>query len=295
MKNRMPAYRQEFRIITTFIKAATLLTFLGFSFRLAAQTTSGSIAGSVVDPQEAAISGARVAAVNTDTAASTTTTTTNTGRFVFAQLVPGRYTITVEASGFQKFEKTGVILNSNDSISAGVFRMLVGTSVQRVEVHAEAAQLKTESGERSDSIIGEQLQNVEVNGRSPLALLNLVPGVINEADWSVAGHQMGNTFVNGSRNNQSTMSVDGGNNTDNGNNVAQVVTVSLDSVQEFKVLTAAFQAQYGHSAGGQISLVTKSGTRDFHGSGYWFHRNESLNATNWLNNRNGIPKPLEGV
>ena len=81
------------------------------------------------------------------------------------------------------------MLNANDEISVGPLRLELGDTLQTVEVHAQGVEFKTEGGERSDSIVGEQLQNIEVNGRSPLALLNLIPGVRNEADWSVAGHQ----------------------------------------------------------------------------------------------------------
>ncbi len=279
--------------MTTSRKIIGLILFWAVSsLPLCAQTTSGSIAGSVQDSQGAAIPGAKVTATSVEKTTSVTATTDNTGRFVFAQLLPGHYTITVEGSGFKKFERQDVILNANDSLVVGVLTLQVGTVVQTMEVHAEGILLETESAERSGAIVGQQLQNIEVNGRSYLYLLRLVPGIYATGDFSTAGHQMGGVFVNGSRSNQANLTLDGAGNIDTGNNGDQLVTVSLDSVQEFKVLTADYGAQYGRSSGAQISVVSKSGTKDFHGSGYWYRRHDSMNANNWKNNRDGLPKQL---
>ncbi len=130
------------------------------------QTTTGSIAGTALDAQGAAVAGAKVTATSLEKNTSLSTTTEPTGRFVFPQMLPGRYTITVEASGFKKFEKKDVVLNANASLVVGVLTLQLGTLVQTVEVHAEGILLETESAERSDALVGQQLQNIAVNGRS---------------------------------------------------------------------------------------------------------------------------------
>src|SRR5262249_37271524 len=112
-------------------------------------------------------------------------------------------------------------------------------------------------------------------------------------DLQTAGHGgLSSISTNGGRTNQNNLTLNGIGNVDTGNNGDQLATISLDAVQEFKILTSNYQADYGHSSGSQISAVTNSGTRDFHGSGYLFHRHEGLNANNWKNNRDGLQRNL---
>ena len=169
----------------------------------------------------------------------------------------------------------------------------LGQVTETVEVTAQGLQLQTDTAERSASITGKQVTNIALNGRSYLPLVALVPGVTTAPSLPTASHGgVGSITVNGGRSNQNNLTLDGVGDVDTGNNGDQLATVSLDSVQEFRVLTSNYQAQYGRSSGAQISVVTKSGTDQFHGSGYIEHRNESLNANNWLNNRDGQPRAL---
>lgn len=258
-----------------------------------AQTTSGSIAGSVQDPQGAAIVGATITATEQEKNVPFTAITDNEGRFTFAQMLPGRYTLTVESPGFKTFERKNVVLNANEKLFAGSFTLEVGAVAQTIEVQAEGLQLKTESAERSDTLVGEQLQNIAVNSRSYLQLTHLIPGVVSNVNLQTAGHGgVGSISANGARFNQNNLTLNGIGNVDTGNNGDQLATISLDSVQEFKILTSNYQAEYGRSSGAQISVVTKSGTRDFHGSGYLYHRHDTLNANNWKNNRDRQPRQL---
>ena len=164
----------------------------------------------------------------------------------------------------------------------------VGAVTESIEVSAQAALLQTESVERSATITGKQIENIEVNGRNPLDMAKLVPGVSFSpgSNYAVGNSATGaNQFaVNGARPSQNQLSLNGIGNVDTGNNGGMNVSVSLDSIAEFKILTGSYQAEYGRSVGAQISVVTKSGSSDFHGSGYWYHRNESLNANTFLNN-----------
>lgn len=259
-----------------------------FSF---AQTTSGSIAGTVLDASRAAIANAKVTATEQNKKTVTNTVTDAEGRFVFPQIQPGTYTILVEAPGFKRFDKKDIILYGNEKFSVGDMVLEVGALEQSVEVSAQAVALQTESGERSSTLNNKQLENIAMNSRSYLPLVGLTPGVATIPNLQTAGHSgVGAIAVNGARQNQNNLTLDGVGNVDTGNNGDQLATISLDSVQEFRILTNAYQAEYGRSSGAQISVVTKSGTSDFHASGYLFHRNDSLNANNWKNNRDGLPR-----
>src|SRR5215472_8987156 len=258
-----------------------------------AQTSSGSIAGMVVDPQHAAVTNATVTLMEPERKTSVATKTDNEGRFVFPQVLPGRYTIIVENPGFKKAERRDVNLLANDKISAGVITLEVGTVSESIEISAEALTLKTESGERSSALTNKELENVAVNSRSYLQLAGMLPGVVSTANLTTGGHAgLANISANGARFDQNNLTLNGIGNVDTGNNGDQLATISLDSVQEYKILTSSYQAEYGRSAGAQISVVTKSGRSDFFGSAYFYHRHEGLNANNWKNNRDGLPRQL---
>jgi hypothetical protein len=267
-----------------------LFTFflLVFSLPLAAQTNNSSITGTVLDSTGAAVPEATVTARNQEQNTVATTVTNADGIFVFPQLLPATYTLTVEKAGFKKFEKRDLMLNNNSTLSAGTISLEVGAVQQTVEVVAEGAQLQMDSSEQATSIVGTQVENVNVNGRSFLTLLTVVPGIYTEGeDFSRATNQTGSIYSNGTRGGTFNLSMNGASNMDTGSNSKMMATVSLDSLQEVRVLTAAFDAQYGKNSGVQIQAVTKSGSKDFHGRGYWFHRHEGLNANSWTNNRDG--------
>ncbi len=258
-----------------------------------AQTSSGSIAGTVRDAQGGAVPGVTVTLVNNQRGDTLTVTTQETGYFTFPQLQPGAYTLRVALEGFKTVERTNVVLNANDKLNAGIVTLEVGARSETVTVTGRTTELKNQSAERGYALEGKVLQDVAVNSRSYLALVGLTPGVVNTANLTVAGHAgLGNISANGARFNQNNLTLDGVGNVDTGNNGDQLATLSLDAVAEFKVLTANYQAEYGRSSGAQISVVTKSGGRDFSGSGSWYKRHDSLNATNWVNNREGLPKNL---
>ena len=258
-----------------------------------AQTTSGSITGNVVDAQHGAVPNAVVTATELEKKFTFNTKSDEVGRFVFTQVPPGTYRISAESPGFKKYDRVGITLNANDKISIGDLVMEVGTVTEQIEVSASAVQLQTESAERSSALVAKQMENIAVNSRSYLDLVKLVPGVVSTVNLQTAGPGgLASISANGTRTNSNQLTINGISNVDTGSNGSVNVTVSLDSVQEFKILTGVYQAEYGRSMGAQISVVTKSGTSEFHGSSYWFHRNDSLNANNWLNNRNGLPRNL---
>jgi len=258
-----------------------------------AQTSSGSIAGTVLDSTQGAIASATVTLIEVDKKSTSTTKTDSDGRFVFPIVQAGNYTIMVEAKGFKKYDRKDIVLQGNEKLAVGILSLEVGSVTESIEVSAQAIQLQTESGERSSSLNSKQIENIALNSRSYLPLVALTPGVLTAPTLATAGHSgVGSITANGARQNQNNLTLDGIGNVDTGNNGDQLATLSLDSVQEYRILTSNYQAEYGRSSGAQISVITKSGTSEFHGSGYLFHRNDSLNANNWKNNRDGLPRNL---
>jgi outer membrane receptor protein involved in Fe transport len=252
--------------------------------------TSASLSGTVHDPQGGAVAGAKVSLKDTGGTTQLDTTTNSEGFYIFPILQPGTYTVTIEASGFKKSVKSGIVVNASDKQSAGVISLEVGGIENTVEITADAAQLqiKTESGEQGTAINNQQLQNLAVNGRNYLDLLKLTPGVVVTTSFATSGPGgLGSINIAGARTGKNNLTIDGTTNVDTGSNGTQHIALSLDNIAEFKLLTSNFQAEYGRSGGGAIQIVTKSGTSEFHGTGYYFHRHEQFNANSYFNNANG--------
>lgn len=257
---------------------------------VSAQTTAGSISGRVTDPQGAAIPQCSIAALNQEQNSTQRTVADIEGKFVFPVLLPGKYTITVEASGFKTLRRTDVVLNANSTVALGALQLEVGDIVQTVEVVAQGQEVQVDTAQRGDSVIGQQIQDIQVNGQSPMFFLRLIPGVYSNANLVESSQSYASANVNGGRADNMHMTVNGGTNQDTGANNGWMATLSLDTVREITILTSNYQAQYGRSSGAQISLVTKSGTSEFHGSGFEYFRDKGLNANSWTNNRTGLRK-----
>lgn len=261
---------------------------------LHAQTTSGSIAGDVVDSQQSAVPAAVVTITDQSRGTTQSATTDAQGRFVFPQLTPGTYKVSIEGKGFKRLERTGIELVANDRLALGTIPLEVGAATETITVTAEATLVQSETAERSFAVQGEILRSIAVNGRGFTPLASIVPGVIFNTN-NGSGDAITNIFANGLRSSANNLTLDGVAIVDTGNN-GTLLSLNLDSVSEFKVLTSNYQAEYGRSAGAQISAVTRGGTRDFHGSFYVFRRHDGMNANTWLNNRdststNHINKP----
>lgn len=271
-------------------RAASLFLLSLFLTVVAFGQTSASLSGTVQDPQGNAVSGAKVTVSDPARNLQIEATTSSDGQFSFPTLQPGTYTVTVEAQGFKKVVKTGIVLNIADRQSTGVIGLEVGQIGDTVEVTADAAQLliKTESGEQSQVISGEQVSNLALNGRNYLDLVKLTPGVVSFVNAQTAGPGgLGGFNINGTRANQHNLTIDGTTNVDTGSNGTQHIALVLDNIAEFKILTSNYQAEYGRSAGGDIKVVTKGGGKDFHGTGYYYHRHEQFNANSFFNNAQG--------
>ena len=214
---------------------------------LLAQVTSGTIFGAVKDSTGAMIQDATVTIANPANGITRTVVTSGEGAFVAPNLYPGTYTITVEAKGFKKSETTGIVLSAADKLNAGEIVLAMGAATESVTVTADAGQiqLQTYSGERSDLITGKQLNDVAMNGRNVLDYMKLIPGVSGTFSGSVSGTGGIDEFnVNGTRANQHEFTIDGASNVDTGNNGGTHVTLNPDAIEEVKVLTSNYQAEF---------------------------------------------------
>jgi hypothetical protein len=263
-----------------FLLACSL--FMGVS-PAAAQQTSGSISGVVQDSQGAVIPGAEVVLINQAQGATVRELISgDDGSFAFTSVVPGTYTVSVELTGFKKFIKQDIVLNTQGRVGLPPIMMEIGGLEETITVEANPVSLQTVSAERSGVIDKNQLVDLAVTGRNYTDLMKTVVGVVQDG-WTGS--------VNGTRGNQNAYSVDGVSTLDTGCN-CMWYSVNTDTLAEFKVLTNGQQAEFGRAAGANVSVVTKSGGRDFHGGAYWFMRNESLNANSWTNNRAGLPRDI---
>jgi len=290
----------------TFVELLFAVALLGGVAR--SQTTSGTIVGSVTDQSGALVPGAKITLVDDTTGDSREVASSDTGDFVFAALRPSSYTLSVEKPGFQLFRQTGLTLSTSERLSLGAIKLTLGQSTQTVTITGEAAAVNTENANTAPELDQNQLNNIPVPGRDVMALLRVLPGVgsVPMAPWgeiaandpasSTAsnGGQFGSFTPNvgGARLFWNTVMVDGqvGSNPDFPG--LFMSAISMDAVSEAKIISHDYTANYGRNPGPTISLVTKSGTSQFHGSVYYYKRHEMFNANDFFNNRNGLPKPV---
>lgn len=280
--------------LASFVVASFLSSLMAFQPSFA-QTTSGQISGRVVDPDGRPIAGAGVTLVNQLNAAQRSETSDTQGEFVFVSVQPGTFVISVTAQGFKNFSKRDVMLNAADRLSAGTLQMQVGAATQSITVQADVTPVQIDSGERSGLLDNKQIASLLDPGRNFLNLTRVLPGVV--ATSTVGQDQLGIygiDVINGVRSEYATVSVDGVNANTNSRGIDRVETpLNNDAISQVKVLSNNYQAEYGGSSGAEINAVTKSGTRDFHGTVYYFKRHEQFNANDYFNSAywNGTVQP----
>jgi hypothetical protein len=259
-----------------------------------AQAVSGSISGTVVDPSRQVVPGATVTLIDEDTGALRTGSTNESGGFVFPALRPSRYTVRIELAGFSKAERTHITLPANEQLSIGTVTLAIGGLTETVTTVAEGTFVQTNSSDRSALLTDKQLEMVAVRGRDVVSLLRVLPGVSYQGESEAPGGSFGTTTPNisGNRNSWNTVTVDGLVGNDLGSPQIFSGTINFDAISEVKVQLNNYQAENGRNGGAMISVVTKSGTKDYKGSAYAYKRHEKLNANDFFNNRSGIAKPL---
>ena len=248
--------------------------------------------GVVTDSSGATIPAVKITLVDQGKGYSFTATTDNTGRYLLRSIPPGTYTITAEASNFQKETQEGIKLDVSQNISVDL-ALKLGSVNDVVEVKASDVQLQTEDAVTGQVVNRKFVNDLPLVDRNFTNLAYLAPGVTETNAPGTKNSQGGINFnSNGSRNATADVLIDGASasNFDQNSGLNNVLyTPSVDSVEEFKVQQANFTAEYGFSAGALINVVTRSGTNKFHGSVYEFFRNSVMDANNWFNNKNGQP------
>jgi hypothetical protein len=249
-----------------------------------AQSDKSTIGGFVKDASGAVVPGAKVLLANEATGETYQATTDSQGHYTVTNLTAGDYSLTAEVKGFKRFVSTHNTLGANTTLDLDA-PLTMGELTQEVTVSATAQVLQTESAAVQAEITGKQVSDQELNGRNPLYMGSLVPGLhssstLGDFNFAVGG---GNPFqINGSRAQDTMVFFDGAPAVRTRGNGAIIGVASVDATQEIQVIATNYQAEYGDAAGGQIRMVTKSGTKDFHGSAYEYLRNSAMNANTGL-------------
>lgn len=263
-----------------------LICLIGTCLHLSAQSDTSSIAGFVKDPSGAVVRNAQVTVTSEATQESHTVTTDGNGYYSLSSLQAGFYTVTVRMQGFKLFESVHNKLDAASTLSISA-ALTLGTPQESVEVTASASLIQTDSGAVQHQITGEQIQHQELNGRNPVYMAELLPGVITGAtlgDFNFSVSKPGFS-INGARSTDTTVTIDGAPAVRTRANTYVIGVPNVDSTEEMQVLTAAYAAEYGGAGGGQVRMVSKSGTTDFHGTAYEYLRNSALNANTWSRNQ----------
>jgi len=274
--------------------AGVVLIALLLSLSAMAQTITGTISGTVADVNGAAVVGADVRLVNEQTKAARDLSTNEDGRFSFAALQPGVYTLRVEHQGFQTLLKEKVVLSANEGLALGELKLQAGQVSETVTVISEGTIVEKESSDLTARLTADQINLISTKGRDITSLLRLLPGTSNDDDIEAVGEGFGTNLPNidGQRGRSAVASVDGLNGAEPSGNNKLSMTISQDAVAEVKVLRNNYAAEYGNNGGALINIVSKGGTKNYQGSAYYFLRNEALNASSFFSNKAGLPKAL---
>ena len=259
------------------------------------QTQSARLQGVVHDASGANVPGAKVVVVNTQTKVSSDTTSNADGLYVLPALQPGTYTLTVEAGGFRKAIVEDIELDAASNVSQSV-TLEVGQMTETIEVKANTISVQAADAQVANSVTISDIATLPQLARTPITLAVFQPGVqINpQANGSSSGADYSFAHVNGLRQGSNNNTLDG---IDVNDSVAPRIGLSLtanntDSVEEARVVTGGGKAEYGRSAGGQVQLITRSGTNQLHGNGFDYLRNRDLNANDFFDNGAGVPIPV---
>jgi hypothetical protein len=259
------------------------------------QFETATLTGVVTDSAGAVVPSATVKAINEATNIEATVTSNHEGRYLFPNLRPGSYKVTASVQGFKQFVSSGMILQVNQAARLDI-QLTVGDITEQINVTGEAPVLETESASRGSVIDRTKIIELPLNGRDYNQLALLSPGVLAPTPRLQSIGFRGVFNVNGNRAFQNAFQLDGVDNTSYSNSYrglnAQVVQPSVEALQEFKIQTNAYSAEFGRSAGALINAVTRSGSNTVHGAAYDFLRNSQLDASNFFANKAGLAKPF---
>lgn len=279
---------------------------LCLAWTAAGQTTSATVSGRITDASGAVVPDADVQLQSAERGTIMTAKTNSAGIYLFANVEPGQYQITVRKAGFKQTDLVGLIVNVQDHIEQN-FRLEVGSTSESVTVEGAAPLLNTQDATVGTVIDRQFVANTPLNGRTLQSLITLTPGI---QLVSPGFGDQGQFTANGQRTDANYFTVDGVSaNTGIDSNLAVRQTggsvpglsalgttntlVSLDDIQEFRIQTSTFAPEFGRTPGAQVSIVTRSGTNAFHGTVFEYLRNDHLDANNWFGDQQGLPKPEE--
>ncbi len=259
-----------------------------------AQTITGTISGMVVDSSGASLPGANVILANEQTGNVRTLTANDEGRFSFAALQPGMYTVRIEQRGFQRLERKGVVLSANEVLALGNLELQPGQVTETVSVTTQGAVIERESSDLKARLTADQISMISTKGRDITSLLRLIPGTSNNDDIEAVGEGFGTDLPNisGQRGRSTVATIDGLNASEPSGSNKISMSINQDAVGEVQVLRNNYAAEYGNNGGAIINIVSKGGTSDYKGTAYYFLRNEAFNANSFFNNKAGLKRPL---
>ncbi|MBT9330096.1 TonB-dependent receptor domain-containing protein [Paracidobacterium acidisoli] len=301
VRNGITAPDRSMKVLHFFLCMTSVLLLILAGSSAGAQTTFGSILGTVTDPSGAAVPGTTVTLTNLGTAATQQVQSDSNGNYQFVNLMPDNYSVDFQKSGFTRLKRDSITVTVQAAVRVNA-PLQVGNVSQTVNVTSQAPMVETQPGSLNQLVEGQRVQQMPLNGRNVLNLLELAPGVIPQG--SVSGNPLGNQSngsltnntgfgnyqIGGGMANQSAFYLDGVPlNTTYINSPALVPT--QDAVQEFRVDSNAVSAEFGRFAGGVVNMATRSGTDAFHGSAYEYIRNRVLNANTYFNDLGHVPTP----
>ena len=273
-----------------------VLAPLSLARTASAQAVTGTILGTVADTTGAVLPGVSVTVKHTETGLTRTLTTDSNGEYTAASVPTGTYTVTGEISGFKSVSLSNVQVGVDQRVRADI-KLEVGAMTESVEIVAQTPLVQTSSSDLSTTVTEEQMKQLPLNGRNFVSLTRSIPGVLRgipgsniDGAGSLAWRASAAFSANGQRPRDNNYMLDG---VDNNETWLQTVVVfpSVDALDEFKLQTSTYSAEFGRSLGGVVNIQIKSGSNAFHGSVYEFHRNDAFDANNFFNNRAGRPKP----
>src|SRR5262249_46573738 len=260
----------------------------------AAQTVTGTISGTVIDPNGAVIASASVTLVNDQTNEKRDQVTNDSGRFNFASVQPATFTLKIAHQGFETLLLTRVVVRENEELALGEIGLKTGQVSETVTVTSEGQIVEKESSDLQARLTADQLSLISTKGRDVTSLLRLIPGTSNDDDIESVGEGFGTNLPNisGQRGRSTVTMIDGLNASEPSGSNKISMTINQDAVAEVKVLRNNYAAEYGNNGGALITIVAKGGGKNYRGSVYYLVRNESLKSTPFFINQQKLAKPL---
>lgn len=270
--------------------AAVLLAGSASAF---AQAATGTISGTVVDQQGQLIPGATVTIVNEATTDQRVAVSDAQGNFLVTNLQPSQYTLRVVLQSFRTLERKNIVLSAGERLAVSNLTLEIGSVGETVTVESRGTHVNTAETQHSGLITAKQIEQIQVLGRDVTSIMRLLPGVRYENTVDSLGMSFGTSVPNvgGARRDWSNVITDGVVSNEVGNSGLMAQQINLDAIAEVRVLLNSYRAEYGRAGGGQVQIVSKSGSSNYRGNLYYYGRNEALNANGFFNNRLNIKKP----